>query len=333
MSSGTTDISPSWQLESRLSMPSSSMPTPPPLSASMSAPRADATRARMQTTNAVQREQAQQTVFSRTGLGRPALLSYTHPERPHDLPTPDTRSGPTLGGNRIVLKLLLVGAMLAICITHWRVSCTKPLAVWLLCFAIALLLYSFAMRGLYAILRPIRPRLQQVLSLALYVIAWTVFLPWVCAGAYLVYRHEKCTPNLLFMTSAGICAVTLLFIVALFTATLVYCLIGCVMSPQDTFQVIGNMLQLRPPTATPHRVLKTLATVVYDEEVALDESDASADQFCAICLDRFERGQRLTVLPCPGGALHRFHAPCIKTWLCRSSVCPLCKASVLDCER
>jgi hypothetical protein len=47
---------------------------------------------------------------------------------------------------------------------------------------------------------------------------------------------------------------------------------------------------------------------------------------CSICLDRFETGDRLWVLPCD--SRHRFHGDCIKGWLARNASCPLCTRNV-----
>jgi Ring finger domain len=49
---------------------------------------------------------------------------------------------------------------------------------------------------------------------------------------------------------------------------------------------------------------------------------------CSICIDDFERGERLTLLP---KCRHAFHPDCLKPWLMeRQGCCPLCKISVLD---
>lgn len=49
---------------------------------------------------------------------------------------------------------------------------------------------------------------------------------------------------------------------------------------------------------------------------------------CSICIDDFEEGERLTLLP---RCRHAFHSDCIKPWLLeRQGCCPLCKLNVLE---
>ena len=49
---------------------------------------------------------------------------------------------------------------------------------------------------------------------------------------------------------------------------------------------------------------------------------------CAICIDEFETGERLTLLP---RCKHAFHRECIHAWLIeRQGCCPLCKTDVLE---
>ncbi|KAL2093102.1 hypothetical protein ACEWY4_010414 [Coilia grayii] len=59
-----------------------------------------------------------------------------------------------------------------------------------------------------------------------------------------------------------------------------------------------------------------LPTVLFDT-VAMTE-----DRDCRICLEDYEEGEEITVLPC----LHGFHSRCVLHWLQGNPTCPLCRA-------
>ncbi len=54
-------------------------------------------------------------------------------------------------------------------------------------------------------------------------------------------------------------------------------------------------------------------------------SSASEVESCSICLADYERGDRLTGLPCA----HVFHSSCVEKWLARAITCPLCKLELV----
>ncbi|KAL6642259.1 hypothetical protein ACP70R_020440 [Stipagrostis hirtigluma subsp. patula] len=56
-------------------------------------------------------------------------------------------------------------------------------------------------------------------------------------------------------------------------------------------------------------------------EEACGAPEASAAAVCAVCLDAFDSGSDLSVMPCK----HRFHESCLGEWLARSRLCPCCR--------
>ncbi|RLM99441.1 hypothetical protein C2845_PM06G13640 [Panicum miliaceum] len=54
-----------------------------------------------------------------------------------------------------------------------------------------------------------------------------------------------------------------------------------------------------------------------------DGPPGADDDMCVICMRGYKKGKRLYVMPC--AYKHRFHRKCLKKWLSRSHLCPLCR--------
>lgn len=107
---------------------------------------------------------------------------------------------------------------------------------------------------------------------------------------------------------------------------------------------VDSILKLPTITYHPTRLAESKDdkawSFVMVEGSSLDQTSVSTaaenDHFCVICLDKFEEGDRLRVLPCQ----HSFHVGCIDRWLCGShshlecftSGCPICKKRPMDVE-
>ena len=57
------------------------------------------------------------------------------------------------------------------------------------------------------------------------------------------------------------------------------------------------------------------------KQSASEGDDENDENLCIICVDEYEAGDELVVLPC----IHRFHDDCIEEWLQQHDTCPICK--------
>jgi hypothetical protein len=73
-----------------------------------------------------------------------------------------------------------------------------------------------------------------------------------------------------------------------------------------------------------HRAVQQLKTKSYSAPLLAD-GELEEPNPCTICLEDFEPGDKLKVLPCG----HEYHKECIEPWLLeKSSLCPLCKQNI-----
>mmetsp|Transcript_11070 Transcript_11070/g.12473 ORF Transcript_11070/g.12473 Transcript_11070/m.12473 type:complete len:180 (+) Transcript_11070:319-858(+) len=72
-------------------------------------------------------------------------------------------------------------------------------------------------------------------------------------------------------------------------------------------------------------------TLSFNAQRMLRSFTATTCTSCSICIDEFEEGEKIRLLPLCG---HAFHTDCILPWLKdRQGCCPLCKMAVLDTRR
>jgi len=67
------------------------------------------------------------------------------------------------------------------------------------------------------------------------------------------------------------------------------------------------------------------ATVTHKITRGSSENESQQDG-CRVCLEQFQDGDALRLLPC----LHKFHTSCIDQWFKHSSACPICKHSIVE---
>ena len=85
----------------------------------------------------------------------------------------------------------------------------------------------------------------------------------------------------------------------------------------------GGANQMTPAEALQNQQLLLQRIARLFSFIYVEGSLSKEDALCSVCLDCFEGGCSLRMLPC----LHRFHKECIDEWLQRKPFCPLCKAN------
>lgn len=68
------------------------------------------------------------------------------------------------------------------------------------------------------------------------------------------------------------------------------------------------------------------ATVIHKTAQGSSENAGSQQEECRVCLEKFQDGDALRILPC----MHKYHTLCIDKWFRNSSACPICKHSIVE---
>jgi len=94
--------------------------------------------------------------------------------------------------------------------------------------------------------------------------------------------------------------------------------------PVDQIHYIGPHIFQPPPASVPSGLT--------DEQISQTSSvfeylqGQEKSQSCTICMDEFQPGDRVRILPC----FHQYHVACVDEWLHQHPDCPICKFSLVD---
>lgn len=76
----------------------------------------------------------------------------------------------------------------------------------------------------------------------------------------------------------------------------------------------------------PERTASTGDLQAVQKEEQISEIAGDTLHKCTICLEDFEEGMKIRILPC----LHRFMSECIDPWLVQQARCPVCKNNIQE---
>jgi len=94
----------------------------------------------------------------------------------------------------------------------------------------------------------------------------------------------------------------------------------------SSWSLLSAATALRPLRSISRDIIETTTTTLIHGDLP-EKAGPLAGDHCAICLEDFQAGEKLRVLPC----LHRYHCHCVDRWLlqARSPDCPLCRNRIV----
>jgi len=147
-------------------------------------------------------------------------------------------------------------------------------------------------------------------------IAW--FIDFI-VGAVMVIKlsSDKCSDDIPFLYTIAHWVMVLGFIViGLFICLIAFLCCICLICTGLGRRHLNSL----GPQGTDESIIRSLKTVVYNDDLELPGTDRS----CSICQGNYITGEEITFLPCH----HHFHKECITPWLKDNKICPLCKEDV-----
>eukprot|EP00440_Ansanella_granifera_P011419 gb/GFBE01012389.1/.p1 GENE.gb/GFBE01012389.1/~~gb/GFBE01012389.1/.p1 ORF type:complete len:305 (+),score=51.00 gb/GFBE01012389.1/:1-915(+) len=94
-------------------------------------------------------------------------------------------------------------------------------------------------------------------------------------------------------------------------------------------QALAELLTtLLPNAGVEQEVVESRTGTMTFNEANMPRSDTGpqddSERQCMVCLERFQDGENLRILPC----LHRYHLGCVDRWLKENRHCPVCKHDI-----
>lgn len=94
-------------------------------------------------------------------------------------------------------------------------------------------------------------------------------------------------------------------------------------------QVLAELLASLPRQGVEQEVVDArTGTMTFSEASAITRREGGPvddnERQCMVCLEEFQDGENLRILPC----LHRYHQRCVDRWLKENRHCPVCKHDI-----
>jgi len=214
-----------------------------------------------------------------------------------------------------VLWLAELIASIIILKMNWNKACDKPLRLWLTIFSSRILFTGPTRIYYYLQLRANRPINASIVQIEKMVKVCTFV--WFVFGQAWVYSSSSCssTANSLYVY----CLVLIVVIYVSMALPLLVLLGLCICLPcvLILLRFMGD-----GQAGASENDIQNLPVKRYDPS---EMQDAEGDRTtCVVCMQDFEEGEQLRVLPCS----HEFHTQCVDRWLKVKKDCPLCRRDI-----
>lgn len=253
--------------------------------------------------------------------------------------------------NDVILGVaFFCAALLLISEWHFFAECPRPLHMWLL--------VSYFLGGLFRMMHHIGARTapegkefllhlrpQKLLPRALLIFTWTLLLPiftvWNVLGSFWLKEVLNDAPQCLPESTPSWYVIVWQCLCHLWSVVhIIFGIIACTierrlrLAERDIRAVEDDDTLARwgPMTSYPDYALTNKQGLHAGDIDKLpvstwqcDDGDDASCSECPICLNQFENGDVVRMLPNCG---HVFHKPCIDLWMLRCALCPLCKCEV-----